>query len=322
MRRLLVAAAFAALAVAGSASAESPAYPTRPIRLVVPTGAGGITDILARVLAQKLGLVLKGSVVIENKPGASGVVGTAYVARAKPDGYTLLMAFPSHVINPSTISNLPYNTQSDFAPISKVGSVAEILLVQANSPFKNAGDLVAAAKMGPGSLSYGSVGVGSLGDLASLELMSQSKTKMVHVAYASEPDVLLALVRGDIQSAFVTPVAALSMIRSGQVKALAVSSAVGLSILSDLPPVARSELAGYDVTGWNAVFAPAGTPPAIVATLNAAVTQALADPELVTQFRTKGVEPLGCSPADLAAAVRGDTAAIHDVLKAAGIDPS
>ena len=200
--------------------------------------------------------------------------------------------------------------------------MAEILLVQANSGFKDANDLVAAAKASPGSLSYGSVGVGSLGDLASLELMSQSKTKMVHVAYASEPDVVLALVRGDIQSAFITPVAALSMIRSGQVKALAVSSATSLSILPELPPVARSGLAGYDVTGWNAIFAPARTPPAIIATLNAAIVQTLADPDVVVQFRAKGVEPLGCSPSDLVTAVRTDTDAIRDVLKAAGIDPS
>ena len=300
---------------------QTKAWPDQPIHLIVPSGAGGITDSLARILTQKLSPILGQSIIVDNRPGASGVIGSSYVARAKPNGYTLLMAFPSHVVNPSTVKNLPYDTAKDFAPITKVGSVAEILLTNKNSPINSVDDLIKEAKEHPGKLNYGSVGVGSLGDLCMLLFQSQAKIKMTHVAYRGEPEILSALIRGDIQAAFVSPIAAMAMVKAGKIKALAISDKQGSAILPKVPPVAKAGLARFDVTGWNAIFAPAGTPKPIVDKLNAAINKALADPDLVKKFLSQGVNPIGCPPETLQLAVEHDIASVGSALKAAGVQP-
>jgi tripartite-type tricarboxylate transporter receptor subunit TctC len=318
MKKLLCGAMLACLALAHPAYAD---YPDRPIRLVVPTGAGGITDQLARVLAEKLGTILEQSIVVENKAGASGVIGSALVANAKPDGYTLLMAFPSHVANPSMKKSLPYDTVKDFASISKVGMVAEILLVNNEGGIDDVKTLLGKARKSPEGLAYGSVGTGSLADFCTRMLQDQADIKLLSVTYKSDPDVLLALIRNDIQMAFVAPPAALPMISAGRVKALAVSSGKRLPSLPDVPTVSEAGVAGYDTTGWNAIFAPAGTPREIVATLNKAINTALADPQLVEKFTAIGVPPLGGTSEELQQSLEKDIAGVKAALERAGFTP-
>jgi tripartite-type tricarboxylate transporter receptor subunit TctC len=305
---------------AGAQAAQSD-YPAQSIRLIVPSGAGGITDVLARILVEKVGPILKQSMFVENKTGASGIVGSDFVAHSKPDGYTLLMAFPSHVANPSIAKSLPYDTVKDFAPITKVGSVTEVLLVDKSSPLTSVKGLIEAAKAAPQPFTYGTVGTGSLGDLATLIFESKAKLKLLHVPYKSEPEIVTALIRGDLQFAFSSPPGALPMLNAGRVRALAISDIARSPIFPDLPTIAESGVPDYNVTGWNAIFAPAGTPPAIIAKLNKAINQALADPVLVKQFFAQGVRPVGCTPEVLQQAVVADIETIRTTLKAAGITP-
>ncbi|HEX4330173.1 MAG TPA: tripartite tricarboxylate transporter substrate binding protein [Burkholderiales bacterium] len=305
---------------AGAQAAQSD-YPAQSIRLIVPSGAGGITDVLARILVEKVGPILKQSMFVENKTGASGIVGSDFVAHSKPDGYTLLMAFPSHVANPSIAKSLPYDTVKDFAPITKVGSVTEVLLVDKSSPLPSVKGLIEAAKAAPQPFTYGTVGTGSLGDLATLIFESKAKLKLLHVPYKSEPEIVTALIRGDLQFAFSSPPGALPMLNAGRVRALAISDIARSPIFPDLPTIAESGVPDYNVTGWNAIFAPAGTPPAIIAKLNKAINQALADPVLVKQFFAQGVRPVGCTPEVLQQAVVADIETIRTTLKAAGITP-
>jgi tripartite-type tricarboxylate transporter receptor subunit TctC len=298
------------------------AFPSQPIHLVVPTGAGGITDILSRTLAEKLGTILGQTVIVENRTGASGVIGSAYVARAKPDGYTLLMTYPSHTVNPNTIKKLPYDTVHDFAPIAKVGSASEILGLNAKGDIKTTQDLIAAAKAHPGKLSYGAVGVGSLGEYCTLLLQSQAGIKMERIPYSSEPEMVAAIIRGDIQSAFLSPPAGLPMIRGGRIIGAATSDPAGLAVLPDMPTIANSGLPGYDATSWSAVFAPVHTPASVIDTLNSAINKALKDPALVSVFTAQGVKPLGGTPAALQKSVEQDIARMGKALRDAGIEPS
>jgi tripartite-type tricarboxylate transporter receptor subunit TctC len=297
-------------------------FPSQPIHLVIPTGAGGITDILGRTLAEKLGAILGQTVIVENRTGASGVIGSAYVARAKPDGYTLLMSYPSHTVNPNTIKKMPYDTVRDFAPVAKVGSASEILAFDAKGDIKTTQDLIAAAKAHPGKLSYGAVGVGSLGEYCTLLLQSRAGIKMERIPYSSEPELVAAIIRGDIVTAFLSPPAALPMIRGGRIIGAAISDPAGLPILPDMPTIDKSGLPGYDATSWSAVFAPASTPASIVDTLNAAINKALKDPALVNVFKAQGVNPLGGTPAALQKSVVEDISRMGKTLRAAGIEPA
>ncbi|MEI2416430.1 tripartite tricarboxylate transporter substrate binding protein [Orrella sp. JC864] len=315
--------ALACLAI-GAAMFAQPAqaeYPERPIRLVVPTGAGGITDILARILGERLGARLGQPIVIENKPGGAGVIGSQSVASAKPDGYTLLMAFPSHVANPSTLKSLPYDTATDFAPIAKIGQVAEIVLVNKDSDMRDMQALAGKARQSPDAIAYGSVGAGSLGDVCTRVFQTQAGVEMLPVAFKSEPDMLLALLRNDIQVAFTSPPAAIPMIKSGKVRALAISSAERFPSLPDIPTIAQSGFPGYDVTGWNAIFAPKGTPPQIIARLNQAINAVLAEPAVAGKFVELGVPPLGGSPETLQASVVRDIGMIKKLLDDSGYVP-
>lgn len=318
LKRMLGALLLCAAAQAGAQPAE---YPAQPIRLVVPSGAGGITDVLARILVEKLGGILKQSVFVENKTGASGIVGSDYVAHAKPDGYTLLMAFPSHVANPSIAKSLPYDTARDFAPITKVGSVTEVLLVDKSSPINSVKALIDAARAAPSPLTYGTVGTGSLGDMATLIFESKAKIKLLHVPYKSEPEIVTAMIRGDLSFAFISPPGALPMLNAGRIKALGISDSVRSPIFPDVPTIAESGVPDYNVTGWNAIFAPAGTPPPIIGKLNKAILQALADPALIKQFLAQGVKPVGGTPEALQASVLQDIETIRTTLAAAGIKP-
>jgi tripartite-type tricarboxylate transporter receptor subunit TctC len=306
------------LVFAASPAARAQDYPNRTIKLIVPTGAGGITDILARLVGKSLGEQFGQPVVIENRTGAGGTLGTRAVAQAEPDGYTLLMVFPSHAANPALYASLPYDSEKDFAPISMVTRVSEILLVPNSSPANSVKEFVELARRQP--LNYSSVGVGSLAHLATELFMSSAGIKMTHIPYRSVPEAQQAVMTGQVAAFFDTPVTALPQIRAGTVKGLGISTSKRLTIAPDIPAIAEA-VPGYEVVGWNGVLAPANTPRPIVDKLNAAIQQALKMPEMVKLLTEQGIEPAGNSPEEFAELMHADIEKWKRVTRAAGIKP-
>ena len=306
-----------ALALASAARAQD--YANHTIKLIVPTGAGGITDILARLVGKSMGDQLGQAVVIENRTGAGGTLGTRAVAQAEPDGYTLLMVFPSHAANPALYASLPYDSENDFAPISMVTKVSEILLVPNSLPAKSVKTFVELARTQ--SLNYASVGVGSLAHLATELFMSAAGVKMTHVPYRSVPEAQQAVMTGQVSAFFDTPVTALPQIRAGTVTALGISTSKRLDIAPDIPTIAEAGLPGYEVVGWNGILAPAHTPRPIVDKLNAAIQVALKTPEMVKLLSEQGIEPAGNSPEEFAIAMHADIEKWKRVCHEAGIKP-
>jgi tripartite-type tricarboxylate transporter receptor subunit TctC len=221
-----------------SKQASAQDYPTRTVKMIVPTGAGGITDILARLVAKSMTDQFGQPVIIENRPGAGGTLGTRAVAQAEPDGYTLLMVFPSHAANPALYVSLPYDSEKDFAPISMVTRVSEILLVPNSSPAKSVKEFVALAREQP--LNYASVGVGSLAHLATELFLSSAGIKMTHIPYRSVPEAQQAVMTGQVAAFFDTPVTALPQIRAGSVRALGISTGQRLEVAQDIPTIAEA----------------------------------------------------------------------------------
>jgi tripartite-type tricarboxylate transporter receptor subunit TctC len=306
-----------ALALASAARAQD--YPNHTIKLIVPTGAGGITDILARLVGKSMGDQLGQAVVIENRTGAGGTLGTRAVAQAEPDGYTLLMVFPSHAANPALYASLPYDSEKDFAPISMVTKVSEILLVPNSLPAKSVKAFVELARQQ--SLNYASVGVGSLAHLATELFMSAAGVKMTHIAYRGVPEAQQAVMTGQVSAFFDTPVTALPQIRAGTVTALGISTSKRLDIASDIPTIAEAGVPGYEVVGWNGILAPAHTPRPIVDKLNAAIQGALKTPEMTKLLTEQGIEPAGNSPEEFATAMHADIEKWKRVCREAGIKP-
>jgi len=321
MLRVLI---FILTALCGNVFAQDSAgdYPNQRITLVVPAGAGGITDNLARILGEQLAGILRQPVVIDNKPGASGIIGSVFVARAKPDGYTILMSFPAHVINPSLKKDMPYNTARDFSAIAKVGTVSQILLVNQENKAKSLKEFVLTAKLKPGDLNYGSVGLGSMGNLSMLLFDSKAGIDLTHITYKGDPEVMTALISGDIQAAFVSPISSMAYIKSGKVKALAIADLERLSVIPDIPTISESGYPGFSASGWNAIFAPAGTPKEVIRKLNAAINQALKDPGLQKKFLDQGVKPLGGTSEALQESLEQDISNTGSALRAAGVNPS
>ncbi len=302
--------------IAQAATAEN--YPARPIRIVVPTGAGGITDILARIVGQRLGEGLGQPVIVDNRPGASGIVGSDIVAKSTPDGYTLLMVYPSHPVNPSLHAKMPYDTVRDFAPITMVSAVTLVLIVNAAFPAKNLQELIAMAKEQPGRLNYGSVGSGSLGHLGAELFRSLARVNLTHVAYKGAPQVTTALLSGEVSIFFDTPITVLPQVKAGKIRALGVSTKTRLAVLPDVPPIADA-VPGYEVLGWNGILAPAGTPQAIIERVNAETVKVLRTPAVIALLATHGVDPIGNTPQQFSAIVRADLGKWAKVIKEAGI---
>ena len=308
---------FALLAVPLAQAADS--YPVRPVRIVVPTGAGGITDILARMIGQRLGERLGQQIVIDNRPGASGIVGSQIVAAATPDGHTLLMVYPSHPVNPSLISKLPYDTVKAFAPITMVSAVGLLLVVNAALPAKSVRELVTLSKQRPGQINYGAVGTGSLGHLGAELFRFQTGANITHVAYKSSPQIFTALLGGEISVYFVaTMSSALPLIQAGKLRALGVSTTQRLPLLPDVPPIAET-VPGYEVRGWNGILAPAGTPRPIIARLNREIARIVHTPEFSKRLAGEGAVPIGNTPEQFDAIIRADIVKWAKVIKDAGI---
>jgi tripartite-type tricarboxylate transporter receptor subunit TctC len=302
-----------------STAAQAQDYPSRTIKIIVPTGAGGITDILARLVGKSLSEQLGQPVIIDNRPGAGGTIGTRAVAQADPDGYTLLMVFPSHAANPALYANLPYDSEKDFAPVSMVTRVSEILLVPANSPAKSVKDFVELARKE--SLNYGSVGVGSLAHLSAEMFLSMAGVKVTHIPYRGVPQAQQAVITGEVAAFFDTPITALPQIRAGTVRALGISTAKRLAVAPEIPTIAEAGIAGYEVTGWNGILAPANTPRPIVEKLNKTIVDALKTLEIEKFLAEQGLEPAGNSPEEFAKLMHADIEKWKRVTRDAGIKP-
>ena len=294
-------------------------YPNRAIQIIVPTGAGGITDILARLIGKSVSEQLHQPVVIENRPGAAGVIGTQAAARAQPDGYTLLMVFPSHAANPSLYEKLPYDSEKSFAPISMVTKVVSMLLVSNSCPAKSVKELIDLARNQ--SLSFSSVGTGSIAHLSAELFQSIAGVKLVHVPYAGVPQAFLAVVSGEVTMFFDTPITALPQIKAGTVRVLGISTTKRLAVAPEIPTIAESGLPGFEATGWNGLLAPAGTPREIVDKLNDAVIKALATDEIKRTLADQGLELAGNSPDEFARIMHDDIQKWGRVVREAGIKP-
>jgi tripartite-type tricarboxylate transporter receptor subunit TctC len=304
-----------------SIASAADAYPSRPIRIVIPSGAGGITDILGRVIAQKLTDSLGQQVVIDNRPGASGIVGSQIVAKAAPDGYTLLMVFPSHAVNPSLYANMPYDTVKAFAPVTMVSAVFAVLVVPSELPARSVPELIALGRDRTTKLNYGSVGRGSLGHLSSELLRSMTGMNITHVAYKGSPQIMTALLSGEIQMYLIASAGTvMPHLKTGRLRALGVSSTKRMASLPDVPPIADS-VPGYEARGWNGILGPAGLPKTIVDRLHKEIVLIVHSPEFLKQLATEGAFPIGNSPAEFAAAIKADIAKWAKVVKEAGIRP-
>ena len=314
--RLAVAAVLLAMH-AGAGAAES--YPSRPVRIIIPSGAGGITDILGRVIAPKLTEGLGQQVVVDNRPGASGIVGSQIVAKSAPDGYTLLMVFPSHVVNQSLYPDVPYDTVKAFAPISMVSAVSPVLIVNTQFPARSVSELIAIAKDKPGQLNHGSTGSGSMGHLGAVLFRSMAGIKITLVTYKGAPQSLTALLSGEIQLYLVGSAGtAVTQIKAGRVRALGVGAKQRIAALPDVPPIADT-LPGYEARGWNGILAPAGTPKPIIDRLNREIVKVVRSPEFGQVLTGEGATAVGNTPSEFDAVIRADVTKWAKIIKDAGI---
>ena len=304
------------------ASAGAQAYPNKPIRLMVPFPPGGSTDIVARIVAQKLGAQLGQSLVIENRGGAGGTLGTAVVAKAAPDGYSLVIGTTStHVVAPSVYQKLDYDPVRDFAPISLVAVTPYLLVVNPAVKASTVKDLVGLMKASPGKMNYASAGVGSTTHLAMEMLKSASSTYALHIPYNGNGPAGTAVIAGQVEILFGSLPALLPHARSGRVRALAVGTPKRSPSLPEVPTVAESGYPGFDASLWLAFMAPAGTPPALIDRLQKEIVTAVNAKETSEALDKAGAEPLTSTPAELAAMIKDGVAKYAKVVKAAGVKP-
>ena len=320
--RTLLAAAVGAITLLGASGAAAQAWPAKPIRLMVPFPPGGSTDIVARIVAQKLSERLGQSIVIENRGGAGGTIGTALIAKSAPDGYNLAVASTStHVVAPGVYAKLDYDPVKDFAPIGLMAISPYLLVVNPSVPARSVQELVALAKKQPGRLNYASAGVGSTTQLAMEMLKSVSGTYMLHIPYNGNGPAGTAVVGGQVEILFGSLPALLGHAKGGRVRALAVGTPKRSPSLPDVPTVAESGYPGFDASLWLAIVAPAGTPQAIVDRLNKEIGSIVSAADTREAFDKAGTEPLTGTPADLAAMIRDGVPKYAKIIKAAGVKP-
>lgn len=321
-RRLLT-----ALAAAGATGFVTPAraqeaasaYPSKPIRIVVGFAPGGATDIVARAVAQKLQDALGQSVVVENKPGGGSNIGAEIVARAEPDGYTLLLGTIANATNMSIYKNLKYDTLRDFLPISQLMSAPSVLVVSPNFPANDVKGLVELAKARPGTLTYASSGSGGSPHLAGAMLELRAGVQMVHVPYKGAAPALTDVVAGNVNLGFKTALSALPSMQTGKLKALAVAANKRLEQLPNVPTMAEAGFPDFEVSSWNGLLAPAKTPQAIIAKLHAELVKIVAMPDIRERFSAQAAEPVGSSPEQFRTYIEAEIKRWGEVSRAAGI---
>ena len=321
MKRMSARSITGALAVAlvssYTTSAAAQAYPAKPVRVVVPSGAGGSVDTLARLVAQKMSASLGQQVVVENRSGSGGVIGTEIAARSAPDGYTLLMAYGSHVVNPTLYPKLPYDTVRDFLPITQVAVQPLLANVHPALPVKSVRELVALAKARPGQLNYGSAGSGSGGHLATEILCMMANVKMTHVPYKGSAAAMFDVVAGNTQLMILTLITSLPQVRAGKLRAIGITSTKRSPIVPDVPAVAET-IPGYDVEVSYFLLAPAGTSRDIVTKLNAEATRALKQSDVVERLARDGATPIGNTPEQTARYIDQEIVKWGKAVKASG----
>jgi tripartite-type tricarboxylate transporter receptor subunit TctC len=308
---LLAAATFAPLC------AET--YPSKPIRLIAPFPAGGGADIVGRIIGQKLAERLGQPVVIENRPGAAGNIGLEATAKARPDGYTIVITTPSLTISPSLYKRLNYDPIKDLAPISLTAQVPNLFLVRPSLPVKNIKEFVEYAKAHPGKLNFGGSGIGSSTHLATVLFMSLAKIDLVNVTYKGSSQALFGLVAGEVDMVLIGPPAAMPLIQSGKLRALAVFSRERLPSLPDVPTIKEAGIDDSEVTTWYGMLAPAGTPPAIINRLNAEWIKSAAMPDTVEKMRNAGFDTMSSTPEQFAELIKTELARWAKVVKEANL---
>jgi tripartite-type tricarboxylate transporter receptor subunit TctC len=302
-------------------AAHAQSYPNRLIKIVVPYAAGGAVDIVARSIAQPLSEVLKQAVIVDNRPGASANIGMELVAKAAPDGYTLLMASNGIATNMALFPHLAFDGRRDFAPIAKIGYAPLVIVVPASSPIKSLKDLIAMAKAEPGKLTYASAGNGSSGHLAGELLKSTAKIDVLHIPYKGGAPAITDLLGERITFMPINPVEVIAHIRGGRLRALAVASDKRFPLLADVPTTAEAGLPGYEASVWWGLVAPAKTSPEIVGQINAETNAALANPAMANKLAELGVVVTPGTPDQLAAFIKSQTELWSGVIKSAGIQP-
>lgn len=319
---LSVAVVFSLMAfVLAVSPAAQAAFPEKPIRMIVPFPAGGNADIVARSIGNELSKNLGVPVVIENRGGAGGVIGSEIVAKAPADGYTIVMVSASHVINPSMQKSLPYDTIKDFAGISLVAEVPTVLVVHPSVPAKSLKELIAYAKANPGKINFATAGNGTVGHLSAELLKSMAQIKMEHVAYKGNGPAMTDVLGGHVQMIFGSMPSALPHIKSGALRALVVTAPKRSAAAPDIPSTAEAGMPGFDVATGFGLFAPAKTPRPIINKLNAEVVKALKLPEVSNRLAGQGAEPVGSTPEEYDAFVKKEIAKWQKVCKEAGIKP-
>jgi tripartite-type tricarboxylate transporter receptor subunit TctC len=313
----LLSALVAILALLGPAAAQD--WPAKTVRIIVPFGAGATPDTIARMIADKLQAKLGQPFIVENRPGASGMTGTDVVAKAEPDGYTIGVSIGGPLaINTLLFSKMPYDPFKDIALITVLTTQPSALTVPAGLGVNSVAELVDMLKKSPGKYNFGSIGVGSLSHLAMEAIAQKSGTSIVHLPYASSPQAMTAVIRGDVEMAVMPAISVLPLVKDGKVKMLAVTTAKRSALLPDVPTLKES---GIDVEAdaWNGLIAPAGTPPALLDRIRREVAEAINSPELRAKFATQIMEPVGNTPAEFKAQIDADLARWTPVIKAAGV---
>ena len=318
LKALLVAGAL----LAGSLPASAQPYPNRPLRIVVPFPPGGGTDIGTRIVAQKLQEAWGQAVIVENKPGAAGIVGTELTAKSAPDGYTFMMGnIGTHAINVSLYKKLAYDPVRDFAPVSMVADLPLLLLVHPSVPANSVKELIALAKSQPGKLNFSSSGAGGSMHVAAELFKSMAGVDMVHIPYKGGAPAVADLLSGQVALSFSTVLETIQHVKAGKVRALAVTNDHRSIALPDLPTIAEAGLPGYQSISWLALFAPAGTPKEIVNKVSAESVRILKLPDVKERLLAQGAEPIGSTPEQLATILSADIAKYAKVIRESGYKP-
>jgi tripartite-type tricarboxylate transporter receptor subunit TctC len=311
----------AALALASLASVAQSTWPAKPVKIVVPFPAGGPTDVMTRALADKLATALGQPVVIDNKPGAGGTIGSDLVAKAAPDGYTLLMATGStHSVGPY-LGKVPYDPQKDFTPIVYVGTATNILLVSPRLGVSNVRELIALAKSRPGELNYATSGIGSVAHLTSEMFASMAGIKLTHVPYKGTQQSIADIASGQVAMLFDNVMTAKPHVDSGRLKGIAISSAKRSELVPGIPTVAESGLPGFESSNWFGIFGPAGTPRPVVERVNTEMNRIIQDPAIRERFHTLGFEAAGGTPQALESIMRSEAVKWSKVIRDANVKP-
>jgi tripartite-type tricarboxylate transporter receptor subunit TctC len=318
--RVLRALAFCFGALLACAPATAEQYPSRVVKFIVPQAPGGATDVFARAVGQKLSAFWGQPVIIENRAGAAGTIGTDVVAKAKPDGYTLLVTYAgSQAINPSLYQKLPFDSVNDFQPVATLAVTPFLLVSNPKLPVKDLRQYIALAKQKPGALTFASSGNGSVNHLLGEMLMSEAGIRILHVPYKGISQAITDLIGGQVDSAFTSVPSVIAMVRSGGVHALAVTSAARAAVLPDVPTIAEQALPGFDVNPWWGILAPAGIDKEIVSKINADVADVLKTQEMHDLLAAQGATPLATTPDAFLALLKSDVAKWAKVVKTANV---